>query len=180
MNYSLSWLRDQLKNHHSFEYLYFWGHTQKEPGLIDKSCFSQWYPASFTVDGNLYSNAEQWMMAQKALLFQDEAIYQQILSCFHPGDAKKLGRTIRHFDAATWNQHATSIVATGNLHKFSQNELLKDFLLQTGNKILVEASPADTIWGIGLTASDPRAKDPFQWKGSNLLGFALMEVRDKI
>jgi len=117
-------------------------------------------------------------MAQKALLFKDETMHRQILDCTDSANVKKLGRSISNFDAGIWEQQAYSIVKAGNLYKFSQNESLKDFLLQTGKQIIVEASPSDTIWGIGLPESAAAAKDPFQWRGTNLLGFALMEVRD--
>jgi hypothetical protein len=178
MSHSLDWLKEQIKNDHSFEYLFFWGPIQKYPGKIGKACLSQWYAANFTVEGIIYSSTEQWMMAQKALLFKDETMHLQILDCTDAATVKKLGRSISNFDAGIWEQQAYSIVKAGNLHKFSQIESLKDFLLQTGEQIIVEASPADAIWGIGLPESAAAAKDPFQWQGTNLLGFALMEVRD--
>ena len=120
MCYSLPWLKDQLNNHHSFEHLFFWGHTQKQSGKIGKSCLSQWYPANFIVEGIHYSNTEQWMMAQKALLFKDETMHRQILDCTDSANVKKLGRSISNFDAGIWEQQAYSIVKAGNLYKFSQ------------------------------------------------------------
>jgi len=118
------------------------------------------------------------MMAQKALLFDDREYFERILDKESPKDAKDLGRQICNFDAQLWDSRKYEIVTQGNLLKFSQNETLKQFLLQTKNKILAEASPADPVWGIGLTEDNPLAHIPAQWPGQNLLGFALMEVRD--
>lgn len=95
-----------------------------------------------------------------------------------PSAAKKLGRRVRGFDDATWNERRYSIVVRGNVAKFAQHPDLRDFLLGTKNRVLVEASPVDRIWGIGLAEDDERAVDPKQWQGLNLLGFALMKVRD--
>lgn len=91
---------------------------------------------------------------------------------------KKLGRKVRNYDDVTWKEKRFDVVVKGNIAKFSQNEKLQNFLLSTGDKILVEASPKDTVWGIGLDESSPEAIQPSKWKGDNLLGFALMEVRD--
>ena len=120
------------------------------------------------------------MMAQKARLFGDDAIQAQILAATSPRAVKTLGRRIRNFDEARWQATREDIVYDGNLGKFSQNPALQTFLLNTGDKILVEASPQDRIWGIGLAASDPRAAAPLQWLGENLLGFALMQVRAQL
>jgi ribA/ribD-fused uncharacterized protein len=159
------------------EYLFFWGHTPKAPGVIDISCLSQWFPASFAVDGIVYPTAEHWMMAQKAKLFDDEDAYARILQAEKPAVAKAIGREVKNFDAPAWQQQAFQIVVDGSFYKFSQNESLKTFLLQTGNKVLVEASPFDKIWGIGMAKSHKDINDPKKWKGTNWLGFALMEAR---
>ena len=119
------------------------------------------------------------MMAQKAELFGDKEIHKQIIACDDPAEIKKLGRRVRKFDASVWDQAKYSIVLNGNWKKFSQNPQLRDFLLSTGDQILVEASPYDTIWGIGLSA-DQAVAGPQSWRGENLLGFALMEVRDEL
>lgn len=177
MKYSLPWLQKQVEQGLQPEYLFFWGHTQKQENMIDKSCFSQWFQSPFIVDGITYKTAEHWMMAKKALQFKDEEIFEKIIRTENPAAAKNLGREIKNFDSVTWNAAAYAIVVKGNQHKFSQNELLKSFLLQTGNKILVEASPPDTIWGIGLAQDAADAGNPSRWRGTNLLGFALMEVR---
>ncbi len=127
-----------------------------------------------------YQTAEHYMMAKKALLFNDQRIFEKILTKESPKDVKDLGRQIQNFDAEIWDAHKFDIVKQGNLLKFSQNEALKSFLLQTKGKILVEASPVDAIWGIGLAEDNANALIPKNWKGLNLLGFALMEVRDEI
>lgn len=159
------------------KYLFFWGHQPNQDGSISKSCFSQWYDASFQIDGVRYPTAEHYMMAEKARLFKDNEILAKILATSHPGEAKKLGRQVTGFDQETWLEHRSPIVVRGNVGKFNQNEALKEFLLNTGERILVEASPRDRIWGIGLGQNNPDAANPDRWRGLNLLGFALMEVR---
>lgn len=159
-------------------FLFFWGHKALADGTITKSCFSQWWPSSFKNDGHIYPTAEHWMMGQKALLFEDKEIFEQILNTASPALAKKLGRQVKNFDDSIWIEHRYRIVKDGNLLKFSQNIELKEFLIQTNSKILVEASPLDRIWGIGMTGDKPSASIPAEWRGLNLLGFALMEVRD--
>lgn len=178
MNYSLNWLKDEINKGSSFVYLFFWGHTQKKDGIIDKSCFSQWYPSAFVVDDILYATAEHWMMANKAKLFNDIDSLNKILASEKPSDAKALGKKVKNFDADIWAETSYSIVVQGNQHKFSQNDALRNYLNETDKKIIVEASPVDGIWGIGLPLKNESAQDPFKWKGTNLLGFALMEARD--
>ena len=159
------------------KYLFFWGHQPNYYGLIDKSCFSQWYDAAFELDGIKYQTAEHYMMAEKARLFKDDEMLAKIIAASHPGEAKKLGRQVKGFKQEVWLEHRFSIVVGGNLGKFSQQQDLKEFLLNTGDRVLVEASPRDRIWGIGLGQNNPDAENPYQWRGLNLLGFALMEVR---
>lgn len=178
MRYSLNWLLDELENKVQKDYLFFWGHTPKNEGVIDKSCFSQWYPSGFQVKGIKYPTAEHWMMAQKALLFNDNEIFDMILIAEKPSIAKDLGKKVKGFDAKVWANSCYEIVLQGNKHKFSQSEMIKDFLLYTGDKVIVEASPSDAVWGIGLSQNSNEAKNPLQWRGTNFLGFALMEVRD--
>lgn len=117
---------------------------------ISASCLSQWYASSFWQDETRYLCAEQYMMAKKAECFGDKEALEQILSAKDPAQMKALGRQVR------------------------------GFLLQTGSKVLVEASPVDKIWGIGMSASDENAQNPIRWRGQNLLGFALMRARDEI
>lgn len=160
--------------------IFFWGHTPKSTENIDKSCLSQWYPCDFkNKKNNTFHNAEQFMMAEKALLFQDEEIYDKILLSFNPKTCKELGRKVKNFNQNIWDNKKLGIVMEGNYLKFSQNTGLKDYLLSTDDKILVEASPYDRIWGIGLSEREDheQVNYPYHWKGQNLLGFALMSVR---
>lgn len=119
-------------------------------------------------------------MAEKARLFGDEETRDKILSVSQPREAKNLGRKVRGFEEETWSHHRADFSLLANLAKFEQNEDLRIFLLSTAEIILVEASPDDFVWGIGLAGTDPRAHDPLQWRGQNLLGFVLMEVRTKL
>lgn len=159
-------------------FLLFWGHTPARDGSITRSCLSQWWTSDFTVDGVRYCCMEQCMMAGKARLFGDQEVLEKIMASSDPHTIKKLGRQVRGFDQAVWEQYRYALVMRGNVCKFSQDPALKQFLLSTGDQILVEASPYDCIWGVGLAAEDPRIHDPRQWRGQNLLGFALTEVRD--
>ena len=120
------------------------------------------------------------MMTGKARLFGDEEMLQAILHAKTPGEAKKMGRKVRNFDPTIWAQERTNIVTQGNYLKFSQHADLKTFLLNTKTRVIVEASPRDRIWGIGMSKNHESACDPLKWRGSNLLGFCLMEVRDKL
>lgn len=159
----------------------FWGHTPAKDGSITKSVFSQWWAAHpFTIDGITYATAEHWMMAEKARLFGDEETRAKILTAPHPNEAKKLGREVQNFDGSRWLAARWDIVLRGNLAKFSQHSALREFLLNTNDRIIVEASPYDQIWGIGLAATDPNAENPDKWRGLNLLGFALMAVRAQL
>ncbi len=178
MNSRLNDLVDAQSQGESFDYLFFWGHRQK--GSIGNSCLSQWFPVRFEQGGDQYFSAEQFMMAGKAKLFGDYAALEKIFATKDPDKAKGIGRKVKNFDHERWAAERYDIVVQGNILKFSQNEALKGFLLGTGSKVLVEASPLDQIWGIGLNQDDPRASDPSQWCGQNLLGFALMDVREEL
>lgn len=160
------------------KFIFFWGHSPSIDGSITKSCFSQWWNSPFSDENFTYKTAEHWMMAKKASLFDDIEIHNKIIDAKTPAEAKKLGRAVRNFDELKWNQHRTEIVIQGNVLKFSQHIELKKFLLQTGERILVEASPVDRIWGIGMKDDHPNVSNPMKWGGLNLLGFSLMEVRD--
>lgn len=161
------------------DYLFFWGHHQSG-NSITKSCFSQWFPANFVIDSVRYSSAEHFMMAEKAKLFNDMDVHQKIIGAATPDEAKSLGRKVKGLIEELWVINRFGIVVQGNIAKFSQNPPLKDYLLSTGSKVLVEASPVDNIWGIGLAEGDERARNPVLWQGLNLLGFALMQTRDQI
>jgi ribA/ribD-fused uncharacterized protein len=178
MAYSLPWLLQQPPA--ETKYLFFWGHTPRQANVVDKSCFSQWFPAAFEVAGTTYATAEHWMMAEKARLFGNDEIRRRIIAAQHPNEAKKLGRHVTGFDPQVWDAQKYDLVKAGNYHKFSQHPPLQAYLLATGTRVLVEASPVDTIWGIGLAADSPDAANPAGWQGPNLLGFALMEVRDQL
>ncbi|MEV0396584.1 NADAR family protein [Polymorphospora rubra] len=162
------------------KYLFFWGHQPQRDGSIGAGCLSQWWPAAFTVDGTRYATAEHYMMWSKAMLFGDADAAGRILAAGHPQRAKALGRQVRGFDEAGWAEHRYQIVVAGSVAKFGQHPDLRAYLLGTGERVLVEASPLDRVWGIGLAADDPRAADPARWRGPNLLGFALMDARDRL
>jgi ribA/ribD-fused uncharacterized protein len=164
----------------SFEYVCFWGHQDARGGGVGRGCLSQWWPGAFTEDGHRFASAEHYMMAHKAWLFGDAAIADRILAAGHPAQAQKLGRQVRGFDHATWEAERFGIVVRGNLAKFGQDPEALAFLLATGDRVLVEASPRDRIWGIGLAEGDPEAASPATWNGLNLLGFALMEARARL
>ncbi|WP_328343909.1 NADAR family protein [Streptomyces violaceus] len=161
-------------------YLHFWGHRPRPDGLIGPSCLSQWWPAPFTAAGVEYATAEHWMMAGKARLFGDAAAERAVLAAGHPAEAKKAGRLVRGFDEAIWERERFRIVVDGSVHKFAAHPELREFLLNTGERVLVEASPVDRVWGIGLAADDEAASDPERWRGPNLLGFALMAARERL
>lgn len=161
------------------DYLFFWGHTPRGH-MVDRACLSQWYPSRFVIDGVRYATAEHYMMAAKARLFGDDLLCASILRAATPGEAKALGRRIEGFDEATWCAHRFAIVVEANIAKFGQSEPLRAFLLATGERVLVEASPQDRVWGIGVARTDPDAADPARWQGLNLLGFALMAARARL
>ncbi len=162
------------------KYIFFWGHLSIAAKQVTKACFSQWYESAFDADGDRYLTAEHYMMAKKAELFNDIEAKAKILTAIDPGKAKALGREVRGFDHEVWLKHRWEIVVQANTYKFQQNTLLRDYLISTQDRVLVEASPIDSIWGIGLAADSPKAQSPHDWQGLNLLGFALMEVRSSI
>ncbi|EBP1705225.1 NADAR family protein [Salmonella enterica] len=179
--YSLPALLSALDAGKKVKYLWFWGHQPAANNEITASCFSQWWQGSpFTYDGITYATAEHWMMAGKARLFNDSKTLARILAAATQAEAKKLGRQVTNFDEQRWQDCCFELVSEGNYHKFSQHSALKTFLLNTQPRILVEASPVDKIWGIGLAKDHPHAGVPSHWKGKNLLGFALMVVRDRL
>ncbi|SES06544.1 hypothetical protein SAMN04487983_10302 [Streptomyces sp. yr375] len=162
------------------KYLHFWGHRPRADGQVGASCLSQWWPSPFVVDGVAYATAEHWMMAAKARLFADPEAERRALAARTPAQAKKEGRLVRDFDEATWERERLRIVVEGSTHKFASDPALRAFLLATGQRVLVEASPTDRVWGIGLAADDEAAMNPERWRGANLLGFALMEARERL
>lgn len=180
MKYSIEQIIENQSADKGNKFLFFWGHQASKDGSITKTCFSQWWLSTFIVDGIEYPTAEHWMMAKKAALFEDHEILAKILQVKSPAEAKKLGRKVRNYQEEIWLANRYDIVKEGNLHKFSQNKALKDFLLNTADRIIVEASPVDSIWGIGMATDNKHIENPEKWKGLNLLGFALMEVRDEL
>lgn len=170
-------LAQDVERGRNVEFLFFWGHHPRPDGSIGPSCLSQWWPAPFVVDGLAFRTAEHYMMWRKATLFDDAAIAEQVLTATDLRQVKALGRKVHGFEPGAWEASRVDIVVTGNLAKFQQNDDLCAYLLSTGDRVIVEASPVDSIWGIGLAADDPRACEPAQWRGLNLLGFALTHVR---
>ena len=180
MKYSITYLNKLIIEEKRLKYLFFWGHQPNKNGAIGASCFSQWWESSFEIDGKIYPTAEHWMMVKKAELFDNYDIAAQILSCESPAKVKAFGRKVTGFIADVWDTHKYEIVKQGTFHKFEQNESLKSFLLSTNDRVLVEASPVDPVWGIGLAKDHKDVESPEKWRGDNLLGFALMEVRDEL
>lgn len=170
----------QVSRGERLKYLPFWGHRPQADGRLGPSCLSQWWPSAFTVGDVRYATAEHWMMAGKARLFGDAEAERAALRAGSPGAAKAAGRLVRGFDETVWQRERFALVVEGSVHKFGSDPALRAYLLGTGNRVLVEASPVDRIWGIGLAADDERALDPARWRGLNLLGFALMEARERL
>jgi len=151
------------------KYTFFW---KKD------SIFSQWYPCNFNVNNINFNCAEQFMMYRKALLFQDKEAVKRILNSREPEEQKRIGQEVKGYRDDVWIPQREVIVYEGNYAKFTQNPELYMNLMLTQGTILVEASPKDTIWGIGLSADDPRAQDEKSWKGQNLLGKILTKLRE--
>lgn len=158
----------------------FWSHRPERDGSTGRGCFSQWWPAPITLDGVTYPTAEHWMMAGKARLFGDDAGLRAVLDARSPGAAKAAGAAVRGFDEDVWARERYGLVLAGTVAKFTQHPDLGGVLARTGSQVLAEASPVDRIWGIGRAAADPDAERPSRWLGLNLLGFALMDARDRL
>ena len=178
--YNPIWVWDQQKAKKKLDFIFFWKEGSAKLEHVSKGCLSQWQKCKFIVDGVSYNCAEQYMMAEKARIFGDEETRQRIMKEDSPDEIKQLGREVKGFDSDVWDQHKFDVVVKGNLAKFGQNETLLKFLLGTGSAILVEASPYDRVWGIGMKEDNKDATDAEKWFGINLLGFALMVVRDKL
>ena len=176
-------INDLIKDFQSgkrLKYLFFWGHQPSKDGSISSSCFSQWWISNFVIDEITYPSAEHFMMAEKARLFHDDEMLDKILNSSSPTQAKKFGRNVKGFNPEMWDDNKLDIVRKANTAKFSQNQEMKGFLINTNKRVIVEASPVDRIWGIGLAKDSNHAENPLKWRGENLLGFALMEVREQL
>lgn len=178
--YSFDMIYEEEEAGISRDPIFFWGHRPSRSGYVGKECFSQWYPADFNVGHITYCCMEQYMMSKKALLFGDEETNRRIMESKEPGKIKELGRGVRGFKEEIWESFRLPIVLTGNYYKFSQLPALRAALLGTGESLLVEASPYDALWGIGMDAAKASACPVRCWPGANLLGFSLMEVRDEL
>lgn len=178
--YFVEQLRKDYAAGKKFRYTMFWKPEPSPDGQLTESCLGQWWKSDFWFISHTYCCMEQFMMANKAELFGDKGILSQILACEDPKTIKALGRKVRNFEETVWNKVKYSIVLNGNFLKFTQNPALREYLLSTGDDILVEASPLDAVWGIRMGKTNEHAQEPLKWKGQNLLGFALMEVRDEI
>ena len=150
------------------EFVFFWSGP-----------YSQWAKYPMTINGVAYVTCEQYMMAEKARLFGDSDAEAAILVAKDPREQKRLGRKVRGFEQARWEAACEEIVYHGNLAKFSQHAKLREMLLDTGDRLIAEASPLDRIWGIGMAADNPYVTDQSLW-GQNLLGKALMRVRETL
>jgi hypothetical protein len=159
------------------EKLFFWGHTE-HGGNVTKACLSNFYPCEFEFNDKMFNFSEQCFMYQKALLFNDFGVAEQILDETDVRKIKALGRKVKDFDNELWDKHKEDFMYNACYAKFSQNDELKDFLLNTGNREIVEASPVDNIWGIGF--SSDRAMENIDKWGQNLLGKTLMKVRAEL
>lgn len=142
--------------------------------------FSQWQKSEFSLDGVTFNTAEQAMMYYKARLFEDFEVAAKIAKAINPGKQKALGRQVRNFSEDVWQSNREGIVHRANHAKFSQNKGLRRKLFQTGDKTLVEASPTDCIWGIGLDAQKANRTPPDEWPGQNLLGIILTDIREQL
>jgi len=151
-------------------YTFFW-----------KDKIAQWNMQSFIdEDGVIYNCAEQYMMAKKALLFNDFGSFVKIMGSTSPSEQQKIGRIVNNYNQVIWDNKKEDIVYNGNILKFTQNENLFDILVSTQNSILVEASPYDKVWGVGLAADNQLILNEKNWRGLNLLGKALMKVREDL
>lgn len=162
----------------------FYGHRQKSPYKVDKSCLSNWYPSVFTVNDVTYSCMEQYIMAQKAIMFMgsdvdhNKSVYAKIMVETDPGEMKKLGRAVYGFEKGIWDALIDELMLVDICAKFTQNVALMDFLMGfNAQAVFVEASPYDDIWGIKLDAKDTRSDNPYEWCDENRLGFLITEAR---
>lgn len=171
---------NKTKEYDEEDFIFFFSHKASKSKEVTDTCLSQWYKCCFYEDKILFTSAEQYMMYKKAILFEDYEIAYCILESENPKDIKAYGRKVKNFKDEIWIKNREKIVLQANLLKFSQNLKLKEYLINTKNKILLEASPYDKIWGIGMKKESEGITNMKNWKGKNLLGFKLMSVRDRL
>lgn len=159
----------RYNNGEKLEFVFFWG------GYL-----SNWFESCFEIEGVTYFCVEQYMMAMKAKTFNDTITLEKIMKSNDPKVVKQLGREVRNYDDTIWSKERLKVVYDGNYAKFSQNESLRNYILHTKDKVLVEASPFDAIWGVKLNKESPLIKNPNNWLGENYLGFTLMAVREEL
>lgn len=157
------------------EFTFFWRPWKEENGFL-----SNWYTSPFTVEDINYSCVEQYIMRGKAVLFEDDEIEREIMSTNNPRKHKTLGKMVEGFDNDMWDKHKEDVLYKALYAKFSQNNNLKQQLLDTKDTIIAEASPYDNVYGIGMASTSSMARDPKKWKGENLLGKTLMKVREEL
>lgn len=150
------------------KYVFFW----RDP-------IAQWNisPMTDPTDGVIYNCAEQYMMSQKARLFGDDEAWHKVMNAAHPREQQAIGKTVKNFNQKLWDEHKYRIVCNGNMLKFTQHPKLLCQLLDSGDRLFVEASPKDLVWGIGMAEDEPGVEDVKNWRGENLLGNALTETR---
>lgn len=141
---------------------------------------SNWYLSPFSLNGVGFSSVEQYMMYQKAVCFNDLAIASKIMKTDDVAVIKSLGRAVSDYDDIVWSRIRENVVYDGLLAKFTQNNNLRDQLLETGECVLAECAVKDQVWGIGLSMKDPNRFDTGKWRGRNLLGHLLMKVRKQL
>lgn len=146
----------------------------------ENSPFCQWYPSKFIINGINFNCAEQYMMYMKAKFFNDEQIGERILEATSPIEHRSLGRQVKNFNKEKWERVCKKIVYDGNYAKFSQNPGLRAELFHTAATTIVEASPFDRIWGVGLAEDDERILDRKNWRGTNWLGEILTQIREEL
>lgn len=153
------------------KYIFFWS-----------GIYSQWHLQSMTdiVSGIKFNCSEQYMMWSKAMLFNDSETADKILNTLIPKEQKDLGKLVKGFEQTIWDNNKYQIVSNACMLKFTQNPKLLSELLNSDNKIFVEASPFDRIWGIGMREDERGVEDENNWKGENLLGYALVDTRNFI
>lgn len=151
------------------KFIFFWG-----------SIYSQWCPSPIVIDGVNYNCTEQYMMAKKALMFSDFDAYREIMLEKQPALQKAMGKRVKGFDKVIWEVYCRKIVYDANYAKFTQNKGMRDELMGTIGKEIVEASPEDKIWGIGMHETHPDIEDKSKWQGTNWLGEAIMQVRNTL